>query len=376
MTIPAGQLTLFRRARGSGIRYGSLLLILVVTYLLSAFTVGGLVSAVQVILFLAVVLIALRGGRFPRRTGQILAVVLLLGSAAAALLELVDNAGAGGALASLWTALIMLLAVFYIVRQVLAQPEITEQSIYGVLSAYMMIGLIFAAVYLAMWRFSGQFFAHGADVTKTFQYFSFTTLTTLGYGDFTAATDAGRAVAVLEAMAGQMFLATLVARLVAGFRWSERAAARHGGHHPGPGADEYSPPDAGRPAPDPAVDQPGVRQPALDQPALDQPALDQPAPGQPAPGQPAPGQPAPGQPAPGQPGIRQAAADRPGPGQPARGPGPGPAPGPGGAGRSSSGRSQAKKASAPGLIRLTPPGAVRGRGTGVRRGGRNSAAQP
>ncbi len=46
--------------------------------------------------------------------------------------------------------MILLLAVFYIVRQVLAQPQITEQSIYGVVSAYMMIGLIFAAVYLAM----------------------------------------------------------------------------------------------------------------------------------------------------------------------------------------------------------------------------------
>jgi hypothetical protein len=344
MTIPAGQLTLFRRARGSGIRYGSLLLILVVTYLLSAFTVGGLVSAVQVILFLAVVLIALRGGRFPRRTGQILAVVLLLGSAAAALLELVDNAGAGGALASLWTALIMLLAVFYIVRQVLAQPEITEQSIYGVLSAYMMIGLIFAAVYLAMWRFSGQFFAHGADVTKTFQYFSFTTLTTLGYGDFTAATDAGRAVAVLEAMAGQMFLATLVARLVAGFRWSERAAARHGGQPPAPAAGEHPQRGTGRPGPgQAAAGQPGLGQPAVEHRGAAQSALDQPGHDQPGHHRPAAGPP----------GLGQAA------------------PGTAGPGRSSSGRSQGKKASAAGLIRLSPPGAVRGRGTGVRRGGRN-----
>ena len=53
-------------SRGSGARrYGILLLILVVTYLLSAFTVASLVSAVQVLLFLAVVLIALRHGRRP-----------------------------------------------------------------------------------------------------------------------------------------------------------------------------------------------------------------------------------------------------------------------------------------------------------------------
>ena len=49
------------------------------------------------------------------------------------------------------------------------------------------------------------------------QYFSFTTLTTLGYGDVTAATDIGRAVATLEAICGQIFLVTLIARLVANF---------------------------------------------------------------------------------------------------------------------------------------------------------------
>jgi hypothetical protein len=54
--------------------------------------------------------------------------------------------------------------------------------------------------------------------TQTFQYFSFTTLTTLGYGDFTAAGSGGRAIAVMEALTGQVFLATLVARLVTAFR--------------------------------------------------------------------------------------------------------------------------------------------------------------
>jgi hypothetical protein len=71
-----------------------------------------------------------------------------------------------------------------------------------------------------MFRFGGNsFFANGQHGdTRTFQYFSFVTLTTTGYGDFTAAGNGGRAVAVLEAITGQVFLATLVARLVAGFR--------------------------------------------------------------------------------------------------------------------------------------------------------------
>ena len=178
-------------------------MILVVTYLLSAFGSGHLVTTVQVALFLAVVLIALRNGRFHRKTVQILAVGLLLGSGVSVILRLVDDNGVGGALASLWTALILLLAAFLLVRRVLSQPEITAQSIYGVLSAYMILGLIFSAVYVAMWKFGlpGPFFASGeANNPKTFQYFSFTTLTTLGYGDFTAAGNGGRAVAVLEAV--------------------------------------------------------------------------------------------------------------------------------------------------------------------------------
>ena len=323
MTIPGGQLRLFRPGRGSGPRYGSLLLILVVTYLLSALTVGALVSTVQVLLFLSVVLIALRSGRFRRKTVQIIAMGLLLGTTAAAILALVDQNGQGGALASLWTALILVLAVFFIVRQVLAQPAITEQSIYGALSAYMMIGLIFSALYLAMWKFTGtnhSFFANGETPnTKLFQYFSFTTLTTLGYGDFTAAGDGGRAVAVLEAMVGQMFLATLVARLVAGFRWSDRAAARHGRVQATPGANQE--PQASETGSGPGESR--------------------------VTGAPLP------------PGSGEPGAGQPGTGLP----------------RAGSSRSRAKKATAPGLIRLSPPGTVRGRGTGPRPGERKGAGQ-
>ena len=288
MTNPAAQLRLFRSGRGSGPRYGSLLVILVVTYLLSAFGSGQLVNTVQVVLFLAVVLIALRNGRFHRKTVQILAVGLLLGSGISVILRLVNDNGVGGALASLWTALILSLAAFLLVRRVISQPQITGQSIYGVLSAYMIIGLIFSAVYVAMYKFGGAFFVHGElNNTKTFQYFSFTTLTTLGYGDFTAAGNGGRAVAVLEAVVGQMFLATLVARLVAGFRWSDRAAARSGSRQAAPA----DPAEVTGPGPDPSL------------PTEERP------------------------PHPGRPG----------------------------------------KAGAAGLVRLSPPGTVRGRGTGRRR---------
>jgi Ion channel len=95
-----------------------------------------------------------------------------------------------------------------------------HRSIYGALSAYLIIGLMFAVGYAAIEHLSeSDFFASNEPAnTQTFQYFSFTTLTTLGYGDFTAAESGGRSIAVIEAMTGQVFLATLVARLVTAYR--------------------------------------------------------------------------------------------------------------------------------------------------------------
>lgn len=243
-------------------RTGVLLLILVFTYLLSAFTKGVLISAFQVVLFLAVVLIAVRNGQLPPRYVRLATIVVLAGSVLAAVLLLVDTDGPGAGVANVWTGLILLLAAVLIVRRVLARPEVTLQSIYGAISAYLVLGLMFAAFYAAMFRFGGNtFFAQGKDVgdTRIFQYFSFVTLTTTGYGDYTAAGSGGQAVAVLEAITGVVFLATLVARLVAGFRGTGTgtgAGNGAGAGNGGRGADQ----GAGR-APGPAQREPaGTRQ--------------------------------------------------------------------------------------------------------------------
>ena len=116
------------------------------------------------------------------------------------------------------------MAAVMVVRRVLAKPTVTIQSIYGALSAYLIIGLMFASGYAAIDQLSkSDFFADNQPAnTQTYQYFSFTTLTTLGYGDFTAAESGSRSIAVLEAMTGQVFLATLVARLVTAYRGPDR----------------------------------------------------------------------------------------------------------------------------------------------------------
>ena len=204
-------------------RYGLLLLLLIGTYLLSAFTTGQLVNAVQIVVFVGTLLLALRNLLVARWIARLMIGVVSIGSAVAFGLVIAQPSQAAVGAAQIWTGLILLTVVVVIIRRILASTSVTLQSIYGALSAYIVIGLMFAAFYGAMDRLGGvPFFANAQpDDTRTFQYFSFTTLTTLGYGDFTAASNAGRAVAVIEAMVGQIFLATLVARLVSAFRPSE-----------------------------------------------------------------------------------------------------------------------------------------------------------
>ncbi len=207
-------------------RYGLLLLVLVSIYLLSAFGTGRLAERLQLALFAAVLLVALRTSQLGRRQTTMLAVMALIGSAAAVAAAL-TNTQTGAGIGEIWSGLILLSTAVLIVRRVLARPTVTVQSIYGALSAYLITGFMFAAGYAAIEHLSrAPFFADGQPAsTQTFQYFSFTTLTTLGYGDFTAAGTGGRAIAVIEALVGQVFLATLVARLVAAFRAPGEASA-------------------------------------------------------------------------------------------------------------------------------------------------------
>jgi hypothetical protein len=238
-------------------RYGVLLAVIMVSYVLSAFTHGKWVAAVQIGLFLGVSLLAFRAERIGRRAARWLAGVIIAGSTVAVVLAL-NKSEVDSGLAYSWSALILLFAVVIIVRRVLAQPEVSLQSIFGAISAYMIIGLMFAAIYEAINQFSAMdFFAQQGTVAslKTFQYFSFTTLTTLGYGDYTAGKSGGQAVAVMEAVLGQIFLATLVARLVSAFRGTglrQRAEAAAAGPVQSGTGNQVSPAQPASPGDDPA----------------------------------------------------------------------------------------------------------------------------
>jgi hypothetical protein len=204
-------------------RYGLLLITLIAAYLVSAVTETRWGGAIHVGLVAAVAVLAVRHTRPWPRAAWLAAGAVLVTGVAAAVGAASENKVAMG-LADSWNGLVLLATVVIIIGRVLRLDQVTAQSIYGALSAYLLIGLMYAAWFGAIGSFvTGPFFADGQPVNPAnVQYFSFTTLTTLGYGDFTAAGSLGRAVAVLEAISGQVFLATLVARLVSAYGTSRR----------------------------------------------------------------------------------------------------------------------------------------------------------
>ena len=129
---------------------------------------------------------------------------------------------------ALETASLLLFYAFTIgcvLAHVLRGSEVTVDKIYGSIGVYLLLGFAFAEAYRLIETLEpGSFFldvkldVDGVLNWSDLTYYSFVTLTTLGYGDIVPITSRARSISILEATTGVMFLAVLVARLVGGLR--------------------------------------------------------------------------------------------------------------------------------------------------------------
>ena len=196
--------------------YAPVFLLLIVTFLWTAAADGHIDRAGRVVLQAATLILALRAAGIRRHVIGLVAIPLTIAVVAA-----VVAAGQGADVAQGLVALInacilagMPIAIFVDIHRTHA---ITPHLIMGLLCVYLLIGIFFSAVYRAIGHFdSAPFFAQTTDPNAVdFLYFSFVTLTTVGFGDLTAARDLGRTLAMIEAFTGQLYLVTIVALAVA-----------------------------------------------------------------------------------------------------------------------------------------------------------------
>jgi hypothetical protein len=207
-----------------GDAFGLVLLLIIGTYVLGSLASYRGWSAALTTAFAAsaaVVALASAGAR-PRvvRAAGVLAVASVALAAAAAAFDEPILLG----ISAMVQALLLLVAAGAVLRAVVTAPEVGFRTILGAISVYMTFGLLFTFLYAFLDKVQdAPFFANGAEAGGgDTLFFSFTTLTTTGYGNLVPAAQPGKMFAGLEMLVGQIFLVTLVAGLVS--LWRPRRA--------------------------------------------------------------------------------------------------------------------------------------------------------
>lgn len=117
--------------------------------------------------------------------------------------------------AAISLSILMIATPVVILRRVGAHEQVTATTIWGTIAAYLAFGLAFSLMYSAVHQTDPTAFVNMADARLgDTNYFSFVTMTTLGYGDITPIGAAARALVVMQTLIGQIYLVVVVARIV------------------------------------------------------------------------------------------------------------------------------------------------------------------
>lgn len=199
-------------------RFGVVFVLLVVTYVVMAASPSNeaarIVTVVLEGLTLIATLLAARVGRLLFR----IAGAVVIGAVGAAVASLLVGGSSESVTGWFFAVNVLLVgaAPIAIARALYRREVIDVRTVLGAICIYLLIGIMFAFLFASLDAVGSTSFFVQTDSPKiqTFLYFSFVTQTTVGYGDYTAATDLGRTLATTEALLGQIYLVTVVAVLV------------------------------------------------------------------------------------------------------------------------------------------------------------------
>lgn len=207
--------------------YGLVLLLILMTYALSATLTASWAASLVLAVQIATVWVTLRASR-ARRSVRVIADIALTAAALAALANLFFHDQIHGSIVAPWVScLLYLIAPVSIIRHLVLRRAVDSETVLGAIAAYLMAGMFFAFLYHAVGLTQTQppfFGSQGAGTFSQDLFFSFTTLTTTGYGNLVPARNPGQTFAVLEMLIGQLFLVTAVAKVVSAWRPRQRSA--------------------------------------------------------------------------------------------------------------------------------------------------------
>jgi hypothetical protein len=198
-------------------RFGVVLLLLLVTYgYMAAGPTGAWTRVVTTALQGLTLLAALRASVVHRKMFRLATLVVSLALLSSILSLFVTSSTEASGVFHALDVLMIAVAPVAIARALSRRPVIDVHTALGAVCIYVLLGMIFAFAYSAIGSTGDEAFfvqtSHaGLDI---YLYFSFVTLTTVGYGDYTAAQGLGRSLATLEALLGQIYLVTVVALIV------------------------------------------------------------------------------------------------------------------------------------------------------------------
>jgi hypothetical protein len=197
--------------------YGLVLLLILLDYTaLSTVHDTGWGRVIIVLLLGATLWYTLRVSQ-ARRIWRLLAIIYLVTSTIAALTTaFVPGKDVLSQAITIVGGLLLFVTPFAILRRIATHRVVTTETVLGATCVYLLIGFCFAFVYLAAAFFSSMHFFQGqaTATTNDYLFFSYTTLTTVGYGNLVPAGHVGQTFAMLEALFGQIYLVIIVARLV------------------------------------------------------------------------------------------------------------------------------------------------------------------
>lgn len=204
-------------------KYRQLLIVLAVTFVVSPFLKAGIGNILVISLLLYTIIVVVNSFALPRRWLAIYGAIAITAFSLEVISSLIDVSYLNRPftlISQIIFAIYLAGAAYWIGRDIFTSPNVTLDTVRGGISVYLLIGFVWALLYGIVNTLDANAFSQPLIQQDSYLrtiHFSFTTLTTLGYGDIVPLSEVAQVLTNLEAIIGQMYSSVLIAILIGSY---------------------------------------------------------------------------------------------------------------------------------------------------------------